>query len=200
MERAWLYGTMIYNINTGKDCSIVEVREMDRLQLLNSITETRKKRKEDSREQAPGGTSKLSDDIQVSQSVIWSAIQLLKTPDTIQKAVEKDKIKQSTAIEAQKLKDDQAREELYRTLIDDAQKVDDEEKTFRSHKEVRKVVSFINEPEEKVLEVKEGELDILSLFVAEDIAEDKKIEAKEELKKLYSNNHLINLTTLIGGK
>lgn len=85
MERAWLYGTMIVNINTGKNYTIEEVKEMEQKVVL-SLIQLGKKRGPDSKST---GTAQLSKDIQVPQITIWNHIQCLYLEDDTQEMIGK---------------------------------------------------------------------------------------------------------------
>lgn len=79
MEKAWLYGTMIVNINDNKDYTIQEVKGMERGALLTLITP---KKEGSEKGQTIGGTSKLAEDIKgISQATIWNHIQCLYLED-----------------------------------------------------------------------------------------------------------------------
>ena len=177
-ERAWGYATAIININQeakdeDKRYTILEVRENP--QILNSVFETRRGRGQDDM-----GSSELSRRIGVPQQTIHGIIQIIKLSDDLQKKIGKGEkeIPYTTAIEVVRLKDKQVREQLSRTLIDDARK-DISDKTFKSRKEIRNVVSLINKPSEKIVEK-----DVLDIFTRSDLEGSEREEAQKRIEEV----------------
>jgi len=143
LDRAWAYATAIANINTGKNYTIKEVKEMDRIELVNLLSRNVGLKKPGTDEQLPSGQAELSRRIGVPQRTIGYYLSLLKAePETLKVAEEEwkkppkeRKFQPRHLVEASRLQDKELKKEVEKAIV---------EGKYGKSDDVREVVTFIN--------------------------------------------------------
>jgi len=146
LDRAWAYATAVVNINTGKNYTIKQVKEMDRDRLVNLLTYSKVLSGKEGGKGLGGGQSgqaELSRRIGVPQRTIGYYLSLLKAEPKTLKVAEEEwkkppkerKFQPRHLVEASRLQDKELKKEFEKAIV---------EGKYGKSDDVREVVTFIN--------------------------------------------------------
>lgn len=136
MDRAWAYATAVANINTGKDHTVKQVKGMNKETLLKLVSFG------DGRKSM--GQAELSRRTGIPQQTISVYLRTVGLEPELQKAVETGKLPITTFRQVDKLKEENLRKELQKTIIREV-KNPDVKKVVRT--DIDEIVDFVNKPE-----------------------------------------------------
>ena len=147
IDRMWAYATAIYNINSGEEKTIPQIKKMNREKLINIVFGST-----GGRGGGGKGMEELKRRIGISYKIICSCLQMLKLNNKTIKAVEEGKIPITTGLILNPIKDQQTKTTIEEVTREDELKQKDIQKlskVFREEKDIdTKIVREVVEMEE----------------------------------------------------